>query len=624
MLRPAKPHLLLNLVLLTFALSLGAFGLASEARSQEGDPGVSKAAPNFSRLQVKPPALSFKRIVFPAGTSPEMASFTILNDGKGTALLTPTVSAPTGKGATSFTILSNGGTLAPLAPGQSTIVTVQFQPVNDGAVAAEIAVTAPDVTRGPKSHNVHLAGSAKGTIPTPSPVPTLTATPTAAPTPAPGPVSTDKNSSNAPGVTISGTTVTVYVPLGSDSDATHGAVQVVVENGGGPLPGPSLIATNRVNSCTPSSSGEIVCSGQGGSVNLIPAGGGTPIILPLSAGAIPDINYAAGDCMGCGAMVDDLLSPPLGIISSGLGFVPIDLSAGAVLNPIATSGVHADEAVAQDFGYDMAHHLILSANYTVDPTAGFASTPAHFQIVNISDPANPVIYELLNDKTVLNNNGRTCTGNGGTTNSDMFPDTTALDTSTDIAYVSFHTPSDCFSAPPNDIAMFDLSQATFTAGTPNTWTTPSMAIQPITGIAINGIDPISVEAVHHLALVGAGDNNFGVLQLPSSSGTGTTPSISDWVNAEMPNDPNGALWTGLTDPAGLATYVSPNTGKVMGVLMNNPKAAGVFTGPTFVAIVDMDDLLNPTVTTRDPSNSHKVDSSVNLLTSNIVRFVPLQ
>jgi hypothetical protein len=410
--------------------------------------------------------------------------------------------------------------------------------------------------------------------------------------------------------------VTVYVPLGSDDNNTHGAMQVVVE-GASPLPTPSLIAADRVNSCTPSSSGEVVCSGQGGSVDLIPAGGATPNILPLSSGAVPDINYATGDCQGCGAMVDDLLSPALAVVASGLGYVPVDLSNSTVGNPIATNGNNADEAVGANFGYDMVNHLILSANYTVDPNNNFNQTPPHFQIINIANPASPVAFELANDQTFFVNNGRSC---ATTAHPDELPDVTALDSSAHIAYVTFHTPSACFNAPANDIAMFDLSQAVFTPGTPNTWDTPAKTIQSITGTGINGIDPISVESTHHLALVAAGDNNFGVLQLPSS---GASLVISDWVNALMPNDPNGVVWNGWHQPSGLATYVSPATGHVMGVLMNNPVAN---TGSTFLAIVDMDNLLNPAVTLRDPSpgNEHKVDSSVNLVTSGLVRFVPAQ
>jgi hypothetical protein len=59
----------------------------------------------------------------------------------------------------------------------------------------------------------------------------------------------------------------------------------------------------------------------------------------------------------------------------------------------------------------------------------------------------------------------------------------------------------------------------------------------------------------------------------------------------------------------------------MGVMLNNPMTGGIFSGSTFLAIVDMDDLLTAT---RDPTAAHKVDSSVNLLTSGLVRFVRVQ
>ncbi len=596
-------------ILLTLAISFAAMLFGSAANSQENVAPDAKAAPNFSRLAVKPANLAFKKLKFPAGPSTEVKSFTIVNTGKGTTSLNATVAGANGAGAAAYTILSGGGVIAPLLPGASATVTVQFQPIADGGAPAIILIGS-DATRGAATHKVHLTGSAKGPIPATTP----SATPSATPTPG-GPVSTDKNSANAPGVAISGTTVTVYVPLGSDDNNTHGAVQVVVE-GPSPQQTPALIGADRVNSCTPSSSGEVVCSGQGGSVDVIPSGGGSPIIQALSAGTVPTINFTTGDCMGCGAMVDDLLTPPLGIIASGLGYVPVDLSNNTLLSPIATNVNNADEAVGVNFGYDMAHHLILSANYTVDPNNNFAQTPPHFQIINISNPATPVVYELANDQAFLLTNNRTC--NNGAAHNDKLPETTALDTSTGIAYVTFHTPSDCFGAPPNDIAMFDLSQAVFTNGTPNTWDTPAKNIQSITGTALNGIDPISVEAVHHLALVSAGDSNFGVLQLPSS---GADLTISDWVNAQMPNDPDNVAWAGWHQPNGLATYVSPTTGKVMGVLMNNQ--AG---GSTYLAIVNLDDLLNPALTARDPSpgNGHKVDGSVDLVGSGIVRFVKVQ
>ena len=94
----------------------------------------------------------------------------------------------------------------------------------------------------------------------------------------------------------------------------------------------------------------------------------------------------------------------------------------------------------------------------------------------------------------------------------------------------------------------------------------------------------------------------------------------------MPNDPNNVAWAGWHQPNGLATYVSPNTGKVMGILMNNPQLNGLFTGSSYLAIVNMDDLLNPALIARDPSpsNGHKADGSVDLVGSGIVRFVKVQ
>jgi len=197
-----------------------------------------------------------------------------------------------------------------------------------------------------------------------------------------------------------------------------------------------------------------------------------------------------------------------------------------------------------------------------------------------------VVYDLTNDLNIFENNNRTC--GSSMSPSDDLPDTTAYDSSTQIAYVSFHTKSTCFNSPADDIAMFDMSQATFNATT-HQWTTPSFLIQSITGTALNGIDSISVESKNHLAMVTAGDNNIGVLQLPTASGGNSASlAVTDWVNALMPMDPDGVAWNGWGEPDGVATYVSPNTGKVIGVLMNNPAGGG---GSTYLALIDMNALL---------------------------------
>ena len=132
MLHPRKPHLPV-VFLLTLALSVGALAFGRDARSQENDSAAAKRVVTFSRLAIKPGSLSFKRLTFPAGPASETRSFVITNSGKGTTNLDVVVGNVTGRDAGAFSVISGGGTLAPLAPDASATVTVQFQPLKDGA-----------------------------------------------------------------------------------------------------------------------------------------------------------------------------------------------------------------------------------------------------------------------------------------------------------------------------------------------------------------------------------------------------------------------------------------------------------------------------------------------------------
>lgn len=614
----------------------------------------------------------------------ESRIFTVENTGRGTNTLMVTVGPITGTGASSFSISLPAGTynlLPGKAAAQSFMVT--FTPLNDGRVTAQIMISSSDTSgqRGVTGRVVNLIGNARGPIPTasstptpfetatPTPTPAVTETPTptpfitGTPTPTPGATETpsptpttlatgtptatptattsptatstptasptptaiansgaDRNSANAPGIQVSGTTVVVTVPQGSDDNGTQTAYQVEVE-GASPLPSPTLVTTDRVNSCAPTASGQVVCSGQGGTVDLIPAGAATsPTILHISSSTIPTLEYAIGDCQGCGAMVDDALGTA--IISSGLGYDLLNLSDNTFASPIALATTNnGKEAPGVDFGYDKVNHLILSANYQVTNLMSFMQSNPDFQVINISNPATPLLYSFAQAQPTgqfFNHNGRVCGASPESeTPSDSLPETTAIDTSTNIAYVTFHTKAACFNDPPDDIAMFDMSKATFNSIT-HTWNTPNTLIQSITGTGLNGIDPIAVDSHTHLALVSAGDNNFGVLVLPTSTASLT---ITDWVNALMPNDPSNVAWSGWHSPGGLATYVSPTTGKVIGVLMNNPSSSGGYTGSTYLALVDMQGLLNAT---RDPTSAHKVDGSVNLTSSGLVTFIQVK
>jgi hypothetical protein len=427
----------------------------------------------------------------------------------------------------------------------------------------------------------------------------------------------DRTSSNAPGVSISGSTVTALVPFGSDDTDPSNAANVVIENSTGTLPAPVIINTDRVDACaTFASTGNSICSGQGGNVNFIP-NGATTATRVFDGDTGPGNEYTGGSCAGCGMAADDFLG--LGILASQAGFQLLNPANNTVATPIPGNG----EPVPVDFGYDPIGHRILAANYKVTDPNTFASSPPLFEIFNLYRSGTEV-FDLLNPAAFFLAPGHTCTGSGSTVPNDGLPDSNAIDTSTNIAYVTFHSPAVCFNDPSEDIALFDLKQAAFTTtGTDGGWDTAGKQVQTLTGLNLGGITAISVVSGAHLAVVSdqfSPNGYVGALKLPATSGSGT-PAIQDWVDVRMPADPSGKPWVNWHQPSGLGSYTSPNNGKAMGVIMNFAEdSSSNPIGPTYLAIVDLQALLNAP---RDSSN-HAVATSVNLVTSGIVRFVKVQ
>src|SRR5205807_10369829 len=166
----------------------------------------------------------------------------------------------------------------------------------------------------------------------------------------------------------------------------------------------------------------------------------------FSAQVSTTLGYTAGNCHVCGAMVDNLLN--LGIISTGDGFKTINLST----NELSPAIPNNSEPVGVVFGYDPTMHRILSGNYKVRDPSTFATTNPKFQIFDLT--ASPIqVYDLLNDLAFFEPAGHICTGpSGSTAQRDALPETTAIDTTTQIAYVTFSPPSACFGNAPQDIA----------------------------------------------------------------------------------------------------------------------------------------------------------------------------
>jgi hypothetical protein len=126
----------------------------------------------------------------------------------------------------------------------------------------------------------------------------------------------------------------------------------------------------------------------------------------------------------------------------------------------------------------------------------------------------------------------------------------------------------------------------------------------------HGTSGISGVPGFHLAIVTGenGGNQFGVLQLPSTSGTGT-PAFVDYAAATLPNTPDSNAFSEGFEPHQVTSYTSPNTGKPYGLLVGAP--------PNYVAVIDLQALLSAPRT----AGTHTVDPSYDLIAHGVVRYV---
>jgi hypothetical protein len=160
-----------------------------------------------------------------------------------------------------------------------------------------------------------------------------------------------------------------------------------------------------------------------------------------------------------------------------------------------------------------------------------------------------------------------------------------------------------------DLFIADLTQAKFTPGTPGTWTdTASKVVNfPEFDTFEAGTCGIAVAPSTHFAIVTGefGGNLEGVVELPATSGTGT-PSFPDYVAFTVPNNPDGSTFSMGFDPHTVTAYVSPNTGRALGVITDG--------NLSFLAVIDLDGLL------KAPRTGHTVNSP---LPAGLVTFVKL-
>jgi hypothetical protein len=392
------------------------------------------------------------------------------------------------------------------------------------------------------------------------------------------------------GTLLQGNSVTAYVPNGSWTSLNTGVLVVPIEPT--PLASPSSIATpGAVNSCAANSNtGEAVCTANNTDVYLI---SGSILNKTLTSGATGLSTFSGGQCENCGVTINPATNTAL--ISIGVSSTPSQ--SGLQFLNLATNTfsapVPAVNELTEDVVWDPGRNLILS--------------PDEQGTYDLFDTSKTPPVEYANVVSGAPNF-----------------DSAGEDCETGIALASDEYTSNLF--------ITDLTQAKFKAGSPTgTWTAPS-ALVDITDFAPyagseSGTTGIAVAQGTHLGIV-TGEfpdppdtgNAIIVIQLPSTSGTGT-PAFVDWAVVVLPNDPIGSVFSMGCDPHTVTAYVSPNSGKAIGVVTDYSYTSCKSSGsPQYLGLIDLAGVLKAP---RTPG-THTVSPSYNLTGSGVVKFVPAQ
>lgn len=366
-----------------------------------------------------------------------------------------------------------------------------------------------------------------------------------------------------------GTQVVAYAPNGYWEGGSTGIQYVPIEGGGSPA---TITTPQVVNSCASNSvTGETVCTADNTDVYLIT---GSTLNTTLTSGSTDRASFSGGSCNNCGVAINAATNTAViaGGFSgaSGDGVQFLNLATNTFATPFPT--VHA---VSEDISIDSSRNLILS-------------------------PGEGGFYDLFQ---ISPSNTLTEFGNG------VFAgefDSAAEDCTTGIALASLEFT--------DNVYITDLTQATFAAGSPGTWSAPQQVLTLNTpyGFAAGTCGISVAPGSSHLGVVTGefGGNSLAVLQLPSKSGTGT-PTLVDYANALLPTTPDGFGFSAGFDPHTITAYTSPNNGKAYAVIADF--ALGT---PSYLAVVDLAALL-----AAPRSAPNVVDPAVNLVTTGIVRYV---
>jgi hypothetical protein len=381
---------------------------------------------------------------------------------------------------------------------------------------------------------------------------------------------------------VAGTTVTAFVPNGWWGGSATGIVAVPIEGGGSNT---SIPTPHVVNSCAGNpATGQAVCTGNNTDVYLI-SGSPPALTNTLTSGLSGFASFSGGSCTNCGVAVNALTNTAA-IAGGSIGSPSGDGVQILGLNTNTFGPVFkTTQRVSEDISIDPGRNLILSPNES-----------NNYPLLSLNAATGAVTGEF--DRAITT---------GGE------PDSAAEDCSTGIALSSVEAPI------PGHVYMADLSQATFTSGSPGSWTSP-FTLFTLTGTS-SFVTGISVaQGSSHLAVVSGefGANTFGVLQLQSASGTGgSAPTLPDYVSGLMPPTPDGVAFLSGCDPHTVTAYTSPNTGVAIGLYVGWTSGCGI---PKWIGVIDLAKALAAART----AGTHMIAPGVNLITSGVLTYVKIQ
>jgi hypothetical protein len=399
---------------------------------------------------------------------------------------------------------------------------------------------------------------------------------------------------------IMGANVTAFLPNGSYSEVTSPGISVVAIEGTGPtvqISTPGIVNTCGGNSQT----GEVVCTANDLDIYLINGLVNPPVItntLASGASATPD-EVSGGFCQTCNVAIDPLHNKAYVSVSTGTdpvpgaAFQPLDLATGTLGTPIPAN---AQSATAEGILFDGLRGFVLSPN---EGEQSQPNEPGDYQLLNT---ATGQVFDLINP---LGAPGAVF----GTVPPDVCDegavfDSAAEDCTTGIALSTLEFSDQLF--------LIDLTRATFNTAS-STWSAPNgyfvipefqMYLCNGNGAGTNGI---SIAPRTHLGIVAGefGGHDFAAIQLPATAGgSGTAPpTLVDYAFSLLPATPDGNPWQAGRDPHTLTTYTSPTNGRSYAIMEDDFFQDGT---RTYLAIVDLNAMLDPSVSARGGASPHTV------------------